>query len=211
MIYLIIGILLFAATFVFFISDGKYFGKKLFFYIYNIFGIHIFSIDTEKDIWQRLYYELDLKGNEKILDIGTATGNLPIAMGLINSFKGEITGIDWSPKMIDYAKKRAKAMKLDSKINLFVMDITKEKFSKNNFFDVIFCFGLVETYKKPELLLNKIVSLLSKNGIIVLSLYRSGVKLTEKYYKDYFIKNGFNNFRIISIRRSMDFIIIKHM
>ena len=88
-------------------TDGRYFGKWLIHWIYDSIGPGIFKIRSDATRWQRLFKELRLRGDERILDVGTAIGDLPLTIATFRSFHGKITGIDWSKPMISTARKRA--------------------------------------------------------------------------------------------------------
>ena len=77
---------------------------------------------------------LDLKGDEKLLDIATGTG---LASTLLASHlpDGQVTGIDLSEGMLDKAQARARAQGVTN-INFQQMDMTKMELPEN-YFDVI--------------------------------------------------------------------------
>ena len=87
-----------------------------------------------------LIERLHLKGDEKLLDIATGTGNVAIAAAQ-KLGKGSVTGIDLSDKMLQKAVSKAKEMNL-SNTAFKCCDIDDMGFEDNTF-DVACCaFGL---------------------------------------------------------------------
>lgn len=94
--------------------------------IYDIFEQPMEVMSLKK--W-RLEVTRDLKG--KVLEVGVGTGkNIPYYPEGI-----DITAIDFSEKMLERAKEKAK--KLNKKVNLIQMDAQDMKFSDNTF-DTVF-------------------------------------------------------------------------
>ncbi len=77
--------------------------------------------------------------NQRILDIGTGTGIIPIVMHAIYQ-KGNFVGIDIQEEMIDMAKRSVKLNEIENDVEMKVMDIKvyKEHF-KSGEFDMITC------------------------------------------------------------------------
>ena len=107
------------------------------------------------------HFVLDLlnpKVGEKILDIGCGTGNVIPAL----EKRGQVTGIDISPKVIEVAKQRG----CD---NCIVADIFK--YSPKQKFDTITLFGndlgIGGTVRKTKKLLQGLKSLLKNDGQIL--------------------------------------------
>lgn len=207
--YFIVGIIGISVVIFTLASDGKYFGNIFIKIIYEKFGVQIFNLRSEKHIWKKLYNDLCLTGDEAILDIGTAIGDLPLSIASLNEYKGQLIGIDWSNDMIEHAIEKTKKMNIEDKVSFKKVDIMNEMPFENNSFDVIISLGLVETYSDPKVILEKILGLLKNDGIIVLSLYKTGVKIKYKWYEEYFSSRGFNSFDRRSYRKSMDFLVIR--
>lgn len=76
---------------------------------------------------------------QKVLDIGTGTGIIPIVMHAIYG-KGHFTGIDIQEEMIEMASRSVKLNEIDTDVTMKVMDIKdyKEHFS-TGYFDIITC------------------------------------------------------------------------
>ena len=82
------------------LTDGRYFGKGLMRWVYDRVGPAMFAARSEAEQWRRLVQKLRLGGDERILDVGTAVGDLPLTLAAMPGFRGQVVGVDWSQKMI---------------------------------------------------------------------------------------------------------------
>ncbi len=106
-------------------------------------------MESQKVVWNKIapeWYEFKDKADpktidfvkkqkEKILDLGCATGRH------FAKTKAEIYAVDFSEKMIKYAKLKAKKLKIKN-IRFFVSDATKLPF-KDNLFDAAICVAVL--------------------------------------------------------------------
>lgn len=104
--------------------------------------------------------------NGKILDVGVGSGR-----NFVKNKYLEIYGIDFSEKMLDYAKKEAK--KLGIKVVLKKGKAEKIPF-ESNFFDYVLCNAVlhcVDTKKKREKSVEEIYRVLKKGGEALISTW----------------------------------------
>lgn len=99
--------------------------------------------------------------NKKVLDVGCNVGNL--GEKLIKEKKCEVWGIDYSIKAIELAKGRL------TKAIVFDLENEGVPFLEEKF-DVIVFADVLEHLKNPELVLRKFSTILSDEGIIVVSV-----------------------------------------
>lgn len=112
----------------------------------------------QKEWGQKIVNDLNLNGNERVLDLGCGDGEitLQIAQYVPN---GEVIGIDASKGMIDAAVEKKKG---NLKFNL--MDINE--LSYENEFDVIFSNATLHWIKNHEKLLENVYRALKPKGRI---------------------------------------------
>ena len=108
--------------------------------------------------------KLNLKFNEKVLDIGSGWGSLAIEIAKIS--KCEVTGITLSKNQFDYSVKKAKELNLENQVTFKLMDYREI----NEKFDKIVSVGMFEHvgrkfYKK---FFNQVNRLLKNDGIALI-------------------------------------------
>jgi len=133
MLVLLVGFIL--------LTDGRYFGEGLMYWVYDRFGPAIFRAHRESERWGNLVRTLALKGDERILDVGTATGELPLTIAAIPGFQGQVVGLDWSSRMIEAAREEAKRRSLDQQARFRVADARKPLPFEDDTFDVASVWG----------------------------------------------------------------------
>ncbi|MBW2038564.1 MAG: class I SAM-dependent methyltransferase [Deltaproteobacteria bacterium] len=115
-----------------------------------------------REIYKRLTELADLKGNEKVLDIGCGPGNLDLMIAEILD-EGFIHGIDIAPKMIEIAREKAKERGYD--IDYRVGNSTKLPYESCEF-DVVFTCLLYHhlSHGEKDQTLKEIYRVLEPNG-----------------------------------------------
>ncbi len=108
--------------------------------------------------------KLNLKPNEKVLDIGSGWGSL--AIEIAKKSKCEVTGITLSKNQLDYSVKKAKELNLENQVTFKLMDYREI----NEKFDKIVSVGMFEHvgrkfYKK---FFNQVNKLLKNDGIALI-------------------------------------------
>ena len=113
-------------------------------------------------IYRQLIELAELKGNEKILDVGCGPGNLDLMIAGILG-EGSIYGIDISPKMIEIARKKAKGRGYD--IDYRVGSSTELPY-KSDEFDVVFTCLMYHhlNYEEKNQTLKEICGTLKTSG-----------------------------------------------
>jgi cyclopropane-fatty-acyl-phospholipid synthase len=110
---------------------------------------------------QHIIKKLNIKPNQKILDIGCGWGSL--AIDIAKSANCEVTGITLSENQYEYCKKKAKELNLENQVTFKLIDYRE----LNKKFDRIVSVGMFEHvgrkfYKK---FFKQIEKLLNNNGI----------------------------------------------
>ncbi len=117
---------------------------------------------TKLEIQNILLY---LNDNDKVLDIGCGDG---YATRIFAEKKNvDILGLDYSPQMIDVAKKR---LKEGLKLNFILGDVLKLDFADNSFDKIITmrCLINLDTWEKQKQALCEIHRVLKKGGAYVM-------------------------------------------
>ena len=110
---------------------------------------------------QHIIKKLNIKPNQKVLDIGCGWGSL--AIDIAKSANCEVTGITLSENQFNYCKKRAKELNLENQLNFKLMDYRE----LNEKFDRIVSVGMFEHvgrkfYKK---FFSQVEKLLKDDGV----------------------------------------------
>lgn len=142
----------------------------------------------QKEWGNKLISELNLKGDEKILDLGCGDGVLTqILSNLVP--KGYVVGVDASKGMIEVAKQKE-----SDNLKFLLMDINDLDIDEK--FDIIFSNAALHWVKTHQKLYEKLSLILNTNGTIRFNFAADGncsyffniVKQTiqEKEYQNYF-------------------------
>ena len=112
---------------------------------------------------QHLIKKLNIKSNQKVLDIGCGWGSL--AIDIARTANCEVTGITLSENQLNYCNKRAKELNLENQLSFKLMDYRE----LNEKFDRIISVGMFEHvgrkfYKK---FFTQINNLLKDNGVCI--------------------------------------------
>ncbi len=113
----------------------------------------------QKEWGRGLIFELQLRGNEKILDLGCGDGVLTEKLSSLVP-NGEVIGIDSSNGMIETAEKITK-----DNLKFICMDMNEMTFQ--NEFDVIFSNAALHWVKDHNRLLNAAYAALKASGVIL--------------------------------------------
>ena len=103
-----------------------------------------------------------LNGSNIVLDYGCGTGTT--SCEIANRVK-EIHAIDISSKMIEIAKRKAVASKVEN-INFVRADIFDKRYKKESF-DVILAFNMLHTVIDPQVVMRRIYELLKPEGLFI--------------------------------------------
>ena len=113
---------------------------------------------------QHIIKKLNLKPNQKVLDIGSGWGSL--AIEIAKASKCEVTGITLSENQLEYSNKKAKDLNLENQVRFKMMDYRE----LNEKFDRIVSIGMFEHvgrkfYNKYFKIISK---LLNNNGVALI-------------------------------------------
>jgi len=117
--------------------------------------------DAQNNKIKHIIKKLNIKPNQKVLDIGCGWGSL--AIDIAKSTNCEVTGITLSENQFNYCNKRAKELNLENQLNFKLMDYRE----LNEKFDRIVSVGMFEHvgrkfYKK---FFSQVEKLLKDDGV----------------------------------------------
>jgi ubiquinone/menaquinone biosynthesis C-methylase UbiE len=194
-------------------TDGRYFGKVVSSWVYARLGPSIFSIRSEAHRWQTLYSDLQLRGSERILDVGTAIGDLPNSFAAVSGFQGIVIGVDLSESMLGKAEARSHLEGLGQRAGFARADLTRGLPFQAGAFDIVICLGLLETIRRPETAIGELRRVLSPDGLLVVSLYRGAAGLLATLSVDTYLAQltaeRVSGHRLVPLRRNQDALIIR--
>jgi ubiquinone/menaquinone biosynthesis C-methylase UbiE len=104
---------------------------------------------------------------QRVLDIGCGPGTISLDLLAISE---QVRGIDISPEMIKIATKRFEKTELSHKISFDVGDAENLKFS-DQYFDAVFCLGVLRYFDSWENALKEIYRVLKPNGVGIFTFY----------------------------------------
>lgn len=127
--------------------------------------------------------------NKKVLEVGCGTGQLSnyFAMNTNN----EIVALDTTPESLELANNFAKKNKL-SNVKFINADIFDNVLS-NEYFDFIWCNGVLHHTKNPKKAFEITIKSLKKNGYVLVGLYNKFGRL-RTFIRKFFSKIFGNNY-----------------
>lgn len=175
----------------------KYYNTKWFSRMAPIYDyVEFFILGLRKNVAGRVN-----KANAKILDVACGTGNQSIAFAR-NGFS--VIGIDLSPHMLKYAKKKIK-QKYD--LDFICVDATKIPYKKSKFDISSISFGLHDMPEQIGIRILKEMKRVTKNnGKLIIVDYNKPknkfiaflgykiAKIWETRYYDHFVKVGLESY-----------------
>ncbi len=205
---IVLGAALFAV-----LTDGRYFGKPLVRWLYDRIGPAVFGRTSEAGRWAELAERVGLRGDEAVLDVGTAVGDLPLSIAGLEGFAGRVVGADWSPRMMAAANAEAADRGLAHRATFEAHDARQPLPFADGEFDVVFCLGLLETLPRPEELMRELVRVRRPGGALVVSLYQGWsartVALSLDWYREQLASLGIEQLQVAPCRHHHDVVIAR--
>lgn len=193
-------------------TDGRYFGKKVSYFMYNQLGPLRFFSSRDNRKWETLVSLLDLGNAKRILDVGTAVGRLPLVVAQERGFDGRVIGVDWSPRMIGVATSKARELGLEKAVDFHVLDVRGGLPFETGSFDIVFCLGLLETLQEPQKVLEELARV-AGGGTIVLSFYHGakawGYSIPYEWYLRNLASLGLDAVERVNYGSKYDFVIAR--
>ncbi|MEN9917330.1 MAG: hypothetical protein RLY40_1269 [Pseudomonadota bacterium] len=139
--------------------------------------------DFQYDSAMALLKQLPIKQNQNVLDIGCGSGRISAALAK-RIHDGNLTGIDFSRKMIEFAKQKYLSIR---NLNFIVMDADAMQFNSHglnrNYYDWVISFWTFSWIKHPEKVIFGITQCLAKKGNIFLLIPCNNSALENTFFE----------------------------
>lgn len=193
------------------LTEGRYFGSSLPIWAYDRWGATIFQLQSEVEQWKGLADQIHLGPGGRLLDIGTAIGDLPISMAELDIPRLRAYGIERSPSMAATAVTRSKERGASDQVEFVLADASDPLPFTNGVFSAVAALGVLEGMRNPDWVLVEMERVLEPEGKLVLSLYRGAssilVSLSERWYKEKLSRLAEFKTERRSLRKSHDILI----
>ena len=143
----------------------------------------------------------DVNGAENVLEVATGTGLIAIAL---TGKVGNIEPIDFSSKMIEFAKKKAFKDRIEN-IHFSVQNAYNLEF-KDNQFDVAICSNALHCMDNPEKALLEIRRVLKENGALIAPTFCHGVNWRSRLISRIMGLTGFKSYHRFSTGEFFDLV-----
>jgi ubiquinone/menaquinone biosynthesis C-methylase UbiE len=154
--------------------------------------------EEQKNKYEYALKQLKLKPSDKILDVGCGSGLL---FDFFNSKVEMIVGVDISDKLL----KKAKNQKTKKNVHLILTDVDHLPI-KNNYFDIIFVFTILQNMPNPVNTLKEIKVKAKNTGKIIITGMKKVYSL--KNFREMIVNAGFNPLIIETNTNLKDYVAI---
>jgi ubiquinone/menaquinone biosynthesis C-methylase UbiE len=180
---------------------------------YRIYQRHGQMMYREEDVakWVAVLERLPLAGISQVLDVGTATGMLPLALVNQPDFDGRVLGVDYAPALLQVAAKLAHEKQVEQRVAYLQADMRQGLPLANAAFELIFCVGVLEMLPDFHCGLQELCRVMADDGLLVMSFYRRvlGMKAArvENWYRGQLAAAGFEAGEVIEFRPRHDLLV----
>lgn len=167
-------------------SSGTGLHRRFLYHFYERLGPDLYQATDDWQVLIELVSAHQFQYPAHLLDIGTATGAWPLALAQSGKFTGKITGLDWSPRMVELAQAQAAQASHAAEVNFQVVDVTQGLPFADESLDFITALGLLETMAAPEQVLIEMARVLKADGVLIISSYRGWSAWSVEKVQDFY-------------------------
>lgn len=175
LVAVIIALVAFVIWWLIFETEGVFLGRRVVIWLYDLYAGRYDAIVQVDDVEDHLYLAqpimnaCDPATNPLMLDVGTGTGRLPLAMCQHARFEGHIIGLDLSHKMLQRAADKLRENAFDNFVSWIHQGAQLLPFPDATF-DVVTCLEVVEFTPDPAQTLRELIRVLRPGGLLVTTL-----------------------------------------
>lgn len=155
----------------FFETEGVYLGQGVVTWLYDVYATRYDNIKEYREDYEHWFLAIPImdriqpKRAIKVLDIGTGTGRLPLALLQHRDFEGQIIGLDLSKDMLKQAEK-----KLAGVPNVTLLHHHAEQLPfEDATFDLVTALEMIEFTSHPDQLLHEAHRVLQPHGLFLIT------------------------------------------
>ena len=167
----------------FFETEGVYLGQRVVTWLYDMYATRYDRIKEYREDYEHWFLAIPImdriqpKRSITVLDIGTGTGRLPLALLQHRDFEGQIIGLDLSKDMLKQAQS-----KLAGVPNVtFIHHRAEQLPFEDATFDLVTALEMIEFTSNPIQLLHEAYRVLRPNGLFLITR-RKNVFMPGKVY-----------------------------
>lgn len=165
-------------------------------YLYNHRSRNYDESKWHTSITHLLVKYANIKPGQNVLDVATGTGHVAIEVAGIVGDAGQVVGVDISTGMLDKARRKIEAQKINN-IELHLADAETISFPKNSF-DRILCAHAFPWMENKEATLRLWYSFLKPGGLIGIH-----TPADRTYMVDFILRQIFERYGVILSRRNL--------
>lgn len=203
----IVALVAFVIWWLFFETEGVFLGRRVVIWLYDLYAGRYDAIVQVDDVEDHLHLAQPIMAachpatDPLVLDVGTGTGRLPLALCQHARFEGHIIGLDLSHKMLQRAADKLRENAFGDYVSWIHQDAQTLPFP-DGALDVVTCLEVVEFTPDPAQTLRELIRVLRPGGLLVTTLrvgtpfYLSRVWSADRL-RDFLQENGVEHVEIL--------------
>ena len=175
-VFALLVLLAVAAWWLLIYTEGVYLGRRVVVWLYDIYasrydGIKEFNESHEHILLaDPIMAAIAPQTAPVVLDVGTGTGRLPIALLQHDRFEGQVVGVDLSWRMLAQAQHKFDDLGDDWTQSVSLMQQTADKLAfPDACFDVVTCLEALEFTPDMRASLDEMIRVLRPGGLLLLT------------------------------------------